>query len=139
MSIRRFVAGALLGVTALLAVVGAAQAQQDITRIIVPFPAGGGTDVYVRLLASEMVGTGPTAGFSTPKTETIVPQWTYAGMEAGIRDVIVGMETGRPTAGPVEHAWRSAAILDAVLRSAADGNRPAKIDAPSWSQAGAGR
>ena len=54
MSIRRFVAGACLGVTALLAVVGAAQAQQDITRIIVPFPAGGGTDVYVRLLASEL-------------------------------------------------------------------------------------
>jgi predicted dehydrogenase len=93
----------------------------------------------VHLLASEMIGSGPTAGTSTPKTETIVPQWTYAGMEAGIRDVIAGMATGRPTAGPTEHAWRSAAILDAVLRSQADGNRPAKIDPPSWSQAGDSR
>ena len=62
-----------------------------------------------------------------------MPAWTVAGMEAGIRDIIDGIETGRPTAGPAEHGWRSAAILEAVLRSQADGNRPAKIDAPSWS------
>jgi predicted dehydrogenase len=86
----------------------------------------------VHLLASEMVGTGPTASFSTPRTETIVPAWTVAGMEGGIRDVIAGMETGRPTAGPAEHGWRSAAILDAVLRSQVNGNAPAKIDKPAW-------
>ncbi len=86
----------------------------------------------VRLLAAEMIGSGPTAGTSTPRTEMIVPQWTVAGMEGGIRDLITGLETGRPTAGPAEHAWRSAAILDAVLRSQADGNRPATIDPPSW-------
>jgi hypothetical protein len=86
----------------------------------------------LKLLASEMVGTGPTAGTSTPKSETIVPAWTVAGMEGGIRDVITGLETGRPTAGPAEHAWRSAAILDAVLRSQVNGNAPARIERPSW-------
>ncbi len=86
----------------------------------------------LHLTASEMIGSGPQAGVSTPRTETIVPAWTYAGMEGGIRDVITGLETGRPTAGPTEHAWRSAAILDAVVRSQAAGNTPARIDKPSW-------
>ena len=36
-------------------------------------------------------------------------------------------------AGTAEDAWRSAAILDAVLRSQASGNAPARIDRPSWS------
>jgi hypothetical protein len=65
-----------------------------------------------------------------------VPAWTVAGMEGGIRDVIAGMETGRPTAGPAEHGWRSAAILDAVLRSQVNGNSPAKIDKPAWDTSG---
>jgi scyllo-inositol 2-dehydrogenase (NAD+) len=86
----------------------------------------------VRLTASEMVGSGPTAGHTTPRTETIVPQWTVAGMEGGIRDLIAGLETGRPTAGPAEHAWRSAAILDGVLRSQVNGNAPARIGPPPW-------
>lgn len=86
----------------------------------------------IRLTASEMIGTGPTAGASVPRTETIVPQWTVAGMEAGIRDVISGMESGRPTAGPAEDGWRSAAILDAVLRSQVNGNAPARIERPTW-------
>jgi predicted dehydrogenase len=87
----------------------------------------------LHLTASEMIGSGPTAGTTTPRTETIVPQWTVAGMEGGIRDVIAGLETGRRTAGTAEDAWRSAAILDAVLRSQANGNAPARIDRPSWS------
>ena len=86
----------------------------------------------LHLLASEMIGTGPTAGASVPKTETIVPAWTYAGMEGGIRDVIVGLETGRPTAGPTEEAWRAAAILDGVVRSQAAGNTIHRIEKPSW-------
>jgi hypothetical protein len=85
------------------------------------------------LTASELIGHGTQAAVSTPKTEKIVPHFTYAGMEAAIRDIITGLETGRPTAGPAEAGWRSAAILDAVLRSQADGNRPARIDPPSWS------
>ena len=88
----------------------------------------------LHLTASEMIGSGPTAGTTTPKTETIVPQWTVAGMEAGIRDLIVGLETGRATAGPAEDAWRSAAILDAVLRSQVNGNAPARIQKPAWEE-----
>ena len=88
----------------------------------------------LHLTASEMIGSGPTAGTTTPKTETIVPQWTVAGMEAGIRDLIVGLETGRPTAGPAEDAWRSAAILDGVLRSQVNGNAPARIQKPRWEE-----
>jgi predicted dehydrogenase len=84
------------------------------------------------LLASEMIGSGPTAGSSVPKTETIVPAWTWAGMEGGIRDVITGLETGRPTAGSTEEAWRAAAILDGVVQSQAAGNTPFRIVRPSW-------
>jgi predicted dehydrogenase len=88
----------------------------------------------LHLTASEMIGSGPTAGTTTPRTETIVPQWTFAGMEGGIRDLIHGLETGQPTAGPAEDAWRSAAILDGVLRSQASGNAPARIDPPAWAK-----
>ncbi len=80
----------------------------------------------------EQIGHGTQAAQSAPRTERINPDWTYAGMEAGIRDIINSLETGQPTAGPAEHGWRSAAILDAVLRSQVDGNRPARIDKPAW-------
>ncbi|TFZ05067.1 tripartite tricarboxylate transporter substrate binding protein [Ramlibacter rhizophilus] len=40
-----------------MATLGTAQAQQA-TRLIVPFPAGGGTDQYVRLLAAELTKRG---------------------------------------------------------------------------------
>lgn len=80
----------------------------------------------------QQIGHGPQARQSAPQTENVVPAWTVAGMEAGIRDVIAGIETGRPTACSTEDAWRSEAILDAVLRSAVDGNRPATIEAPAW-------
>jgi predicted dehydrogenase len=82
----------------------------------------------------EQIGHGPQAAQSAPRMERIHPEWTVAGMQAGILDLIAGMETGRPTAGPAEAAWRSAAILDAVLRSQVDGNRPAKITPPSWAK-----
>src|SRR3989442_11836914 len=84
------------------------------------------------LTASELIGQGTQAAVSTPRTERIVPAWTVAGMQAAILDIIEGLESGRRTAGPAEAAWRSATILDAVLRSQADGNRPAKIPPPSW-------
>jgi hypothetical protein len=53
-------------------------------------------------------------------------------MEGGIRDVITGLETGRPTAGSTEDAWRAAAILDGVVQSQAAGNTPFRIVRPSW-------
>ncbi|WP_240786939.1 Bug family tripartite tricarboxylate transporter substrate binding protein [Ramlibacter rhizophilus] len=51
---RRLFSGVLFG---LMATLGTAQAQQA-TRLIVPFPAGGGTDQYVRLLAAELTKRG---------------------------------------------------------------------------------
>jgi tripartite-type tricarboxylate transporter receptor subunit TctC len=39
-------------------VVGGAASAQSVTKIVVPFAAGGGTDVYVRMLAQELTKTG---------------------------------------------------------------------------------
>jgi tripartite-type tricarboxylate transporter receptor subunit TctC len=52
---RKFIPGLLLG---LCAFIGSAIAQQPVTRLIVPFAAGGGTDQYVRLLAQELTKKG---------------------------------------------------------------------------------
>jgi tripartite-type tricarboxylate transporter receptor subunit TctC len=52
---RTLLAGGLL---AAATVFGTAHAQQGITRIVVPFAAGGGTDIYVRMLAEEMTKRG---------------------------------------------------------------------------------
>jgi predicted dehydrogenase len=90
------------------------------------------TDQGAQATFVRLIGHGAQADWSNPQTEQIVPAFTVAGMEAGIRDVIAGIETGRPTASPAEHGWRSVAIVDAVLRSQADGNRPARIDPPPW-------
>jgi tripartite-type tricarboxylate transporter receptor subunit TctC len=51
---RKILTGLLFG---LVAALGTAQAEQP-TRIVVPFAAGGGTDQYVRLLASELTKRG---------------------------------------------------------------------------------
>jgi tripartite-type tricarboxylate transporter receptor subunit TctC len=53
-SYRKFISGLLFGLAAAL---GSAQAQQP-TRIVVPFAAGGGTDVYVRILSAELTKRG---------------------------------------------------------------------------------
>jgi len=84
----------------------------------------------------KLIGHGAQAEWSKPRTERISPEYTVAGMEAGIRDMLAGIETGRRTASPAEHAWRSVAIIDAVVRSAADGNRPATIAPPPWAAPG---
>jgi len=55
MATRRTVLGAFLAISTLA---GPALAQQGITRIVVPFNAGGGTDAYVRMLAEEMTKRG---------------------------------------------------------------------------------
>lgn len=89
-------------------------------------------DEGLQITTIEKVGHGTHATRNARRTERVVPRWTFSGMEAGIRDVIVGLETGRPTAAPAEHGWRSAAILDAVLRSQVDGNKPARIAKPAW-------
>ena len=89
-------------------------------------------DEGAQVTVVKLVGHGAQAAWTKPRTERISPEWTVAGMEAGIRDVITGIETGRQTASPAEHGWRSVAIVDAVVRSQADGNRPAKIDSPPW-------
>jgi tripartite-type tricarboxylate transporter receptor subunit TctC len=49
---RTFISGLLFGLCTAMAM-GSAQAQQP-TRIVVPFAAGGGTDLYVRILAAEL-------------------------------------------------------------------------------------
>ena len=50
-SYRNFFLGACLAASTLF---GPAWAQQGVTKIVVPFNAGGGTDTYVRMLAEEM-------------------------------------------------------------------------------------
>ena len=55
MNHRRRLLGAFL---ALATVFGPAAAQQGVTKIVVPFNAGGGTDTYVRMLAEEMTKRG---------------------------------------------------------------------------------
>ena len=55
MIFRNLILGAFV---ALCAAAGPAVAQQGVTRIVVPFNAGGGTDTYVRMLAEEMTKRG---------------------------------------------------------------------------------
>lgn len=52
---RKFIVGATLAASTAF---GSAVAQQGVTKIVVPFNAGGGTDTYVRMLAEEMTKRG---------------------------------------------------------------------------------
>lgn len=55
MTFRQLILGAFLAASTLF---GPAVAQQGVTKIVVPFNAGGGTDTYVRMLAEEMTKRG---------------------------------------------------------------------------------
>jgi len=55
MTYRKLIVGAFLAASAAF---GPAAAQQGITKIVVPFNAGGGTDTYVRMLGEEMTKRG---------------------------------------------------------------------------------
>jgi tripartite-type tricarboxylate transporter receptor subunit TctC len=55
MDFRNLILGAFI---ALSTAFGSAVAQQGVTRIVLPFNAGGGTDSYVRMLAEEMTKRG---------------------------------------------------------------------------------
>jgi tripartite-type tricarboxylate transporter receptor subunit TctC len=55
MTVRNLMLGAFLAVSTAF---GPAVAQPGVTKIVVPFNAGGGTDAYVRMLAEEMTKRG---------------------------------------------------------------------------------
>jgi tripartite-type tricarboxylate transporter receptor subunit TctC len=57
MKLRRSVLG-LLAALSVLTHAAPAAAQDAVTKIVVPFPAGGGTDVYVRMIAEELTKRG---------------------------------------------------------------------------------
>ncbi|MBM4408078.1 MAG: Gfo/Idh/MocA family oxidoreductase [Chloroflexi bacterium] len=67
-------------------------------------------------------GTMMPSGAPTRQTEFLAPAYSISGMHAAVVDLITGLETGRPTASPVEHARRTTAIIEAVLQSQAQGN-----------------
>jgi tripartite-type tricarboxylate transporter receptor subunit TctC len=55
MTVRNLIVGGLLAMSTAF---GSAVAQPGVTKIVVPFNAGGGTDAYVRMLAEEMTKRG---------------------------------------------------------------------------------
>ena len=67
-------------------------------------------------------GTMMPSGAPTRQTELLAPAHSVSGMQAAVLDLLAGLETGRPTASPVEHARRTTAIIEAVLESQARGN-----------------
>lgn len=77
----------------------------------------------LRLVANErQTSRAPVPGAEGPKVHFIEPKWSTAGMQAAILDLIAALETGRPVQSPVEEAWKTVAITDAILRSQAGGN-----------------
>jgi predicted dehydrogenase len=61
------------------------------------------------------------------RMERITPDWTVAGIQAALLDLIAAVETGRPTASPPETARYAVAITQAILESQAQGNRPVRV------------
>ena len=80
------------------------------------------------ILAERVDSRSPVPGMQGPRVLHLKPSYTYAGMEAAIRDLIVELETGRPTLSPPNEAWRTVAITDAVLRSQAGGRIPVSVE-----------
>ena len=75
-------------------------------------------------------GTMMPSGQPTRQTEFLSPAFSVSGMQGAVLDLIAAMETGRPTASPVETARRSVAIIDAVLQSQQQGNVRVPVAAP---------
>ena len=56
----------------------------------------------------------------------IKPHWSYAGMQAGLQDVIDSLDAGREPSSPPESARTTVALIQAILMSQALGN--VKVD-----------
>jgi predicted dehydrogenase len=74
----------------------------------------------------------PDATLPNPATTTLTPRYSVAGMAAALRELLGSMQTGTPTVSPGEHARRTVAITDAILRSAAQGNVRVPVTPPPW-------
>lgn len=59
---------------------------------------------------------------------SIVPRGTVQGMEAGLRDLINAIETGEPVQSPPREARKTVAVIEAILRSQAAGNRRVEVE-----------
>jgi len=64
------------------------------------------------------------------RIERLSPNWTVAGIQAALLDLIAAIETGRETASSAESARRTVAITEAILESQARGNVPVRVAAP---------
>lgn len=57
----------------------------------------------------------------------IVPRGTVQGQEAALRDLIRAIETGEPVQSPPREARKTVAVIEAILRSQAAGNRRVEV------------
>lgn len=60
--------------------------------------------------------------------QPVRPNWTIAGMQAGLQDLITSMDAGREPASPPESARTTVALTQAILMSQARGNVPVRLE-----------